>query len=415
MPEQDLSAIAHKTPITGLTDTAASIDLARLRSYRLGRVRQQLEAMDCAGCLLIDPINIRYATGSRNYSMFQAHTPGRYLFVATRGPVVLFDAVACHETARGLGTITECRPAVPFSYFFSGSRLQESIEAWAGELASLFKASSGGNKRLAVDRLDIASASALAHHGIELTDAQAPIERARSIKSAEEVLCMNYSLAVADIAMARMRKALEPGMTENELFAILYHTNIAMGGEWIDARMLTSGDRTNPWLQESSERRIRPGELVAFDADMVGPFGYCADVSRTFFCGPGRPSEEQRRLYKHAYAEIEHNVALVKAGVSFRELTEKAYRQAEEFIPNRYMLLGHGIGLCDEYPSIYYRQDADKYGFDGVLEENMTICIESYCGAVGGREGVKLEHQVLVTAKGCEILSKFPFEEELLR
>jgi Xaa-Pro aminopeptidase len=268
--------------------------------------------------------------------------------------VVLFDAVACHETARGLETISELRPAVPFSYFFSGPRLQESIEIWAAELASLFHAAAGGNKRLAVDRLDIASASALTRHGITLMDAQGLIERARSIKSAEEILCMNYSLAVADIAMARMRETLRPGLTENELFAILYHTNIAMGGEWIDARMLTSGDRTNPWLQESSERRIRPGELVAFDADMVGPFGYCADVSRTFFCGPGRPTDAQRHLYKLAYEEIQHNLSLVKAGVAFREMTEKAYRQADEFIPNRYMLLAHGIGLCDEYPSIYY-------------------------------------------------------------
>ena len=415
MIDKDLSAIAHKTPVVGLTDTAAPLDMPRLRGYRLGRVREQLKARDCAGCLLIDPINIRYATGSRNYSMFQSHTPGRYVFVATEGAVVLFDALACHETARGLETITELRPAVPFSYFFSGPRLQESIEIWAAELASLFHAAAGGNKRLAVDRLDIASASALTRHGITLMDAQGLIEQARSIKSAEEILCMNYSLVVAEIAMARMRETLRPGLTENEIFAILYHTNIAMGGEWIDARMLTSGDRTNPWLQESSERRIRPGELVAFDADMVGPFGYCADVSRTFFCGPGRPTDAQRYLYKLAYEEIQHNLSLVKAGVAFREMTEKAYRQADEFIPNRYMLLAHGIGLCDEYPAIYYRQDADKYGFDGVLEENMTICIESYVGAVGGKEGVKLEHQALVTVKGCELLSKFPFEEELLR
>jgi len=385
MTDKDLTAIAHKVPVVGLTDTAAPLDMPRLRHYRLGRVREQLKARDCAGCLLIDPINIRYATGSRNYSMFQSHTPGRYVFVAAEGRVVLFDAPACHETARGLGTITELRPAVPFSYFFSGPRLQESVETWAAELASLFHGSAGGNKRLAVDRLDVACASALARHGIELLDAQGPLERARSIKSAEEILCMNYSLAVADIAMARMREALKPGLTENELFAILYHTNIAMGGEWIDARMLTSGDRTNPWLQESSERRIRPGELVAFDADMVGPFGYCADVSRTFFCGPGRPSEAQRRLYKLAYEEIQHNMSLVKAGVAFRELTENAYRQPDEYIPNRYMLLAHGIGLCDEYPSIYYRQDVEKYGFDGVLEENMTICIESYVGAAGGK------------------------------
>ena len=412
---KDVSAVAHKTPVVAITDTAATLDMARLRGYRLGRVREQLKKHDCAGCLLIDPINIRYATGSRNYGMFQSHTPGRYLFVAAEGPVVLFDAVACHEVARGLETITELRPAVPFSFFFSGPRLAESIEGWAAELASLFRGSAGGNKRLAADRCDVMCASALTRHGLELVDAQGPVERARSIKSAEEILCMNYSLAVADIAMARMREALKPGLTENELFAILYHTNIAMGGEWIDARMLTSGDRTNPWLQESSERRIRPGELVAFDADMVGPFGYCSDVSRTFFCGPGRPSDAQRHLYKLAYEEIQHNMALVKAGVGFRELAEKAYRQADEYVPNRYMLLAHGIGLCDEYPSIYYRQDVDKYGFDGVLEENMTICVESYVGAVGGREGVKLEHQVLVTAKGCELLSKFPFEDELLR
>lgn len=415
MASSDLSGVAHKTPIVVITDTQASLDMVRLRGYRLKRVREQLKSRDYAACLLVDPINIRYATGSRNYSLFQSHTPGRYLFIAAEGPVVLFDAVACHDTARGLETITELRPALPFSYFFSGPRLAGHVKDWAGEIATLFRGVAGGNKRMAVDRCDVMCAAALGRHGIELMDAQEPLERARSIKSAEEVLCMNYSLSVADIAMARMREALKPGLTENELFAILYHTNIAMGGEWIDARMLTSGDRTNPWLQESSDRRIRPGELVAFDADMVGPFGYCADVSRTFFCGPGKPSDAQRTLYKLAYEEIQHNATLIKPGVSFRELAEKAYHQADQYVPNRYMLLAHGIGLCDEYPSIYYRQDVARFGFEGVVEENMTLCIESYVGAVGGREGVKLEHQALVTAKGCEILSKFPFEEDLLR
>jgi Xaa-Pro aminopeptidase len=416
MIDKDVSSIAHKTPVVGLTDTAAPLDLLRMRRYRLGRVREQLKKNDCAGCLMVDPINIRYATGTRGCcSVFYTHLPSRYLFVATEGPVVLFGGAAFQERMLGLGTLTECRPASPFIYFLSGPRLTESIEVWAAELASLFHGCAGGNRRLAVDRLDVACATALTGHGIQLLDAQGPIELARSIKSAEEILCMNYSLGVSEIGMARMREALRPGLTENELFAILAHTNIAMGGEWMECRILTSGDRTNPWFQESTERRIRPGELLAFDTDMVGPFGYCADVSRTFLCGPGRPSDEQRQLYKLAYEEIQHNVSLVKAGVSFRELTEKAYRQSDEYIPNRYQLLAHGVGLSDEYPSIYYRQDAEKYGFDGVLEENMTICIESYVGAVGGRQGVKLEHQVLVTAKGCEILSKFPFEDELLR
>ncbi len=408
------ASVAHIVPPTGQTDTEAMIDMVALRAYRLRRVREQLRAHDYAACLLLDPINIRYATGSRNYTMFQMHTPSRYLFVPSEGPVTLFDAEVVHHVARGLETIDEIRPAKLFNFFFSGSRLREFLDGWASEIADLFHSRAGGSKRLAVDRCDVLCGDALRRQGIDLFDGQGPLELARAIKSSEEILCMNVALSVADIAMARMREALKPGITENELWSVLYQTNVAMGGEWLDARLLVSGDRTNPWFQECSDRRIRPGDLVAFDTDMPGPFGYCADVSRTFHCGPGKPSTHQRDLYKLAYEELQHNLALVKAGVTFRELAERAYRQPPEYVGNRYMLLAHGIGMCDEWPSIYYRQDFDRIGYDGVLEENMTICLESYMGEVGGREGVKLEQQILITTDGYELLSHFPFEEELL-
>ena len=71
MASSDLSGVAHKTPSVVLTDTQASLDMARLRAYRLSRVREQLKSRDYAACLLVDPINIRYTTGSRNYSLFQ--------------------------------------------------------------------------------------------------------------------------------------------------------------------------------------------------------------------------------------------------------------------------------------------------------------------------------------------------------
>jgi Xaa-Pro aminopeptidase len=397
-----------------LTDTEAPIDVIRLRAYRLERVRQQLKAHDYAACLLIDPINIRYATGSRNYTMFQLHTPSRYLFVPAEGGVVLFDAEVVHPVARGLETIQELRPAKLFNFFFSGPRLKEGIDAWAGELSDLFHAQARGNMRLAVDRCDPLCAEALRSRGIDLVDGQGPLELARSIKSAEEVLCMNVAISVADIAMARMRSALVPGISENELWSILYQTNVAMGGEWLDARYLVSGDRTNPWFQECSARRVRPGDLIAFDTDMLGPFGYCADISRTFHCGPGRPTAYQRELYKRAHEELQHNLNLIRSGLSFREFAERAFRQPDQFVGNRYMLLAHGVGMCDEYPSIYHRQDYDRVGYEGTLEANMTICLESYVGAVGGKEGVKLEQQILVTEGGYELLSHFPFEEELL-
>jgi Xaa-Pro aminopeptidase len=77
-------------------------------------------------------------------------------------------------------------------------------------------------------------------------------------------------------------------------------------------------------------------------------------------------------------------------------------------------VIAHGVGLCDEYPAIYYPEDVARTGYDGVLEADMTICLESYVGEEGGAEGVKLEQQVLVTANGAELLSHYPFEDAAL-
>jgi Xaa-Pro dipeptidase len=131
---------------------------------------------------------------------------------------------------------------------------------------------------------------------------------------------------VAEVGMARMRESLRAGMTEVELWSILHQTNIAHGGEWIETRCLCAGDHANPWFQEAGDRIIRPGELVVFDTDMIGPLGYCANISRTYHCGPGKPTAEQRDMYKLAYEEVNHNVSLVKPGLTFRELSEQHSR-----------------------------------------------------------------------------------------
>jgi len=406
--------VARSTPINRLADTEAGIDMLALRRYRLARVRQQLVAGDYGACVLFDALNIRYACGSRHSSALQMHIPYRYLFVPAEGPVVLFDAVYSHHTAVGLETISECRPCVPVTPFFGGPRTDEWAKRWADEIVDLLDTHGGGSRRLCIDRSPPLIPQELAARGVEVGDAQVALEMARSIKAAQEVQCMVYAIAVAEIGLARMREALRPGMTENELWSILYQTNIAMGGDWIDDRALSSGDRANPLLQESSDRLIRPCELVDIDTDMLGPLGYCADISRTFFCGPGRPTEEQRTLYKLAYEEIHHNLELVRPGVGFREFSEKASKRSPAFQANRYPVLAHGIGMCDEYPSLFHLEDWDHFGYDGVIEENMALCVESFIGEEGGFEGVKLEQQVLVTATGCEVLTKFPFEDELL-
>jgi len=182
-----------------------------------------------------------------------------------------------------------------------------------------------------------------------------------------------------------------------------------LGGEWIETRLLSSGPRTNPWFRECSMRPIERGDLVSFDTDLIGPYGYCSDISRTWLCGD-KPTDEQRRLYATAYAQVQHNISKLRPGMSFREAAEKSWPIPEEFLANRYSCMIHGVGLADEYPSIKFLPDFADRGYDGILEPGMTLCVESYTGAHGGREGVKLEEQILITATGVERLSTYPFE-----
>ncbi len=409
-----LTQAARTTPVVGMTDTLEMIDLARMRTYRLNRLRAEMKRQDVGGCVLTSVYSIRYATGMRDAGIMQSHIPLSYLFVPAEGPTVYFDGETGKKIAQGLETIDELGDeAIQISYMFAGHRMDEMIERWVNQITALMQRHGGGSTRLGVESPVPQVAALFADKGLDLVHAHNVIEPARAIKSIEEILCMNYAIAVAEDGMWRMREALRPGITEIELWSHLWKANVEAGGDWIEGRLLAAGDRTNPWLQEASGRIIRPGELVGFDTDMVGPFGYSADVSRTLFCGSGRPSDYQRELYNRAYDEIQHNLDLMRPGMSFREVTEKGFKQPEQFRDQHYSVMAHGIGMSDEWPCIYYPQD-EALIYDGVLKPGMAMCVESYVGEVGGAEGVKLEEQVLITENGYELLSKFPFEESLL-
>ena len=106
--------------------------------------------------------------------------------------------------------------------------------------------------------------------------------------------------------MAELHAAAEPGMSEVAAWAELQKGNYIRGGEWIETRIFSSGPRTNPWFQECGPRILQEGDILAYDTDMIGPYGYCADISRTWVCG-AEPTPEQRALYHRALDEIEHN------------------------------------------------------------------------------------------------------------
>jgi Xaa-Pro aminopeptidase len=406
----DAEVTAHRmAPVdAALLEAHAAIDRKALRRYRLERIRQQLREHDYAGILLADPINIRYATDTNNLGLWVMHSPSRYVFIATDGPMVLFEFSSSRHNSEHIETLDEIRPATPWLYFLAGPRVQEKAERWAREVAELVRRQGAGNRRLAVDRCDPWGAERLVRKGLQLFDAQPLMEQARLIKSAEEIASHRVSMDVCDLAIARMRASLVPGITENQLWSILHGTNVAQGGEWAESRLLSSGPRTNPWFQDASDRVIEAGEMVCFDTDMVGPGGYLSDISRSFICPGKAATAVQRDLLEIAAQQITHNLDLLRPGLSFREFAERCWPVPERYEPNRYMMMLHGVGLVDEYPSVAYAVDFAEWGYDGLFQENMVVSVESYIGERGGHQGVKLEEQVLITARGAVKLSRTP-------
>ena len=385
--------------------------LDRVRHYRLERVRRQLRKSRVPAIVLYDPVNIRYATDTSNMQIWTGRNPTRYVMVFADGPVIGFEFHSCEHVWDNVPVEAELRSAMCWNYFNAGPESAINARRWAREIADLLRQHAPSEQHHAVDRLDPEGLHALREQGINVVDGQAIMEIARTIKSEDELVVMQAAIDVCERGIQRMYDVLQPGMTEQELWAHLHFENIKLGGEWIETRLLASGSRTNPWMQECSPRVMHKGELIAFDTDLVGPYGYCADISRTWTVGHVRPTDNQRRLYAAAHEQLHTNMALIQPGMTFNEFAERSWSMPAQFFKNRYSCIAHGIGMVDEYPSISYFQD---HGYDGEFEAGMTLCIESYIGDEGGNEGVKLEQQVHLTEKGCTPLSTFPFQTDWL-
>lgn len=416
----DLDWHAGRGELSGLTlldraPESEGIDLRAVRQYRQARVRSEMARCNIAALILSDPINIRYATGTRNMQVFsQRNAPARYLLM-TAERSVLFEFTGCLHLADGYETVDEVRPAATASFVAAGPHIAERERRWAAEMADLIAQLIGSGATVGLERLNAGAAIALKDRGLAIVDAQEPVELARAIKSAEEMKCIRASLRATEVAVGKLRAAIRPGMTETELWSVLHKSVIEQNGDYCETRLLNAGQRTNPWFQETAHHVIGENELVALDTDVVGCHGYYSDFSRTFHAGPGEPSDAQRDLYKTAHEQLHHNMDILKPGLSFRDYADRAWDIPAHYYANRYYLSAHGVGMTGEYPYLYHHGDFPDAGYDGVIEPGMTICVESYIGQEGGAEGVKLEQQVLITETGVELLSRFPFEEDLMR
>ena len=383
--------------------------LVAARRFRLGRLRAQLHAQDCAAILLYDPVNIRYAFDCSNMQVWTAHNAIRYALIFADGPGIMFEFKGCEHLSEGLEGIDEIRNAIGWLYMAAGDRAEERLTRWSGEIDDLMRQHAGGNRRLAIDKLEPGGLKALEDCGITFVEGQELTEQARAIKSADEIALMRWTIRVCEAGMARIYEHSLPGVTEQELWAHLHFENARSGGDWLETKLLTCGPRTNPWYQECSDRACQAGEMIAFDTDMIGPYGYCADLSRSWTCGHVPMTNTQRRLYATALEQIEHNLALIRPGLEFADFNDKSWRIPDRHLEYRYSLAIHGVGMADEWPVVPLHPDFAA-AQSGRFAEGMVLCVESLIGEEGS-ESVKLESQVLVTETAAERLDSFPWED----
>jgi Xaa-Pro dipeptidase len=395
---------------TDVVDYEARVDIDRLKAERLARIRAEMARADLDCLLLYDPVNIRYATGSRKSGAYYHRLYTRYALVPREGEPALVPV------DWGQPGILPQRLPLGWDFFVCGSRLPEAVALWAEDIVDGMKALGAAGGSLGIDRLDYPAFAALQEKNLRLADARVPLERARAVKTPDELVLMRQACAVADVAVCKVQDAIRPGVTENELFAILAGTNLALGGEHMDSKLLTAGAHTNPWYRQAGSRMVRAGDLVAFDTDMAGPMNYFADISRTYLCGDTRPTPEQREAYRLAYDFLQQALPLFRVGIDFREIAEKVPDWPEDYRAGRYVVIAHGDGMSDEWPTIYYK-DAGWAPFGNeaaVLEENMVLSVEALAAKRGALEAVKLEEQIIIGRNAPEVISRAPFDWRLL-
>ena len=393
-------------------------DLPAMRQFRFDRLVQFIQARDYAGLLMFDPLNIRYATDSTNMQLWNTHNPFRAVFICADGYMVIWDYKNAMFLSRFNPLVREQRSGADLFYFDRGDKVDVAADVFANEVRALLEAHAPGNKRLAVDKIMLHGLRALEAQGLEIMEGEELTEKARAVKGPDEILAMRCASHACEAAVAEMERAARSGipdgrMSEDDVWAVLHAENIRRGGEWIETRLLASGPRTNPWFQECGPRIIQNNEIVAFDTDLIGAYGICIDISRTWWVGDRAPRPDMVSAMQHGMDHIRHNMSLLKPGVSLRDLTFKSHPLDPQYQRGKYGCLMHGVGLCDEWPLICYPDNFVEGAYDYVLEPGMVLCVEALISPEGGDFSIKLEDQVLITEDGHENLTRYPFDPAL--
>lgn len=394
-------------------------NLERMREYRWNRLVQGLVARDYGGLLMFDPLNIRYATDTTNMQLWNTHNSFRACLLCADGHMVMWEYKNSPFLVTFNRLVKELRSGATFFYNSTGDKGREAAAGFAAQVDEVMRAHAGSNRRLAVDKIMVHGLRALDAIGFTVEEGEEVTERVRAIKGPDEILAMRCAHHACEAGISEMERATRSGvplagMSEDDIWSELHKANIKRGGEWIETRLLASGPRTNPWFQECGPRIVQPNEIVAFDTDLIGAYGFCIDISRTWWVGDQYPANAMVSAFRHALDHIRDHQARLKPGVSIRELVFGGHQLELQYWAQKYSCKMHGVGLCDEWPYVNYPDGWTEGAFDLVLEAGMVLCAEALVSPEGGAFSIKLEDQILITETGCENLTKYPFDKRLM-
>ncbi|HLM32080.1 MAG TPA: Xaa-Pro peptidase family protein [Solirubrobacterales bacterium] len=400
----------HSYGLMGV-DWEERVRFDRLRDDRLGRIKQLLADSDLGALLCFDMSNIRYVTATHIGTWAQDKL-NRFCLLPQGDEPIMWDfgsAARHHElynpwldAGRSRAGISTLRGAMAPE----AGRAEDVAEKIRAELAERDLLS----EPVGIDAVEPPVLFALQAAGVNVVDGQQLLQQARVIKSQDEITLLNTACMMVDAAYEELYREMRPGMRENECVALVNKVLYDMGSEFVEGVNAISGERCNPHPHVYTDRALRPGDPAYFDI-LHSFMGYRTCYYRTFAVGSA--SRALVDAYKRCRYYLDAAIALIRPGVSTAQVVE-LWPKAEEFgFPNEEaafaLQFGHGVGLTIWEKPIFSRLVSLDH--PEKVREGMVFALETFWPASDGWSAARIEEQLVVTADGCEVITRFPAED----
>jgi Xaa-Pro dipeptidase len=400
-------------PVLGTmgVDFEERVDYRRMHRYRLGRAQAALEASDLGALLLFDDNNIRYVTSTKIGEWARDKLSRFALLIRGQDPILWdFGSAAFHHKLYSPWLPQEnCRAGL-VGLRGTVDPAFGLMKRHAEEMASLLREAGVSKMPVGVDIIEPPMMFELEKTGLKVKDGQQVMLSAREIKSSDEIALLNRAAAMVDGAYDVVNGMLRPGVRENDIVAEVNKFLYTHGSDDVEAVNAISGERCSPHPHNFTDRMIRPGDQAFFDI-LQSFMGYRTCYYRTFnVC---RATPEQHDAYRKAREWLDNAIERIKPGASTAHICEVFPKAAEFGFPDEMSAFGlqfaHGLGLNLHERPIISRVISMDHPTE--IKEGMVFAIETYCPATDGYSAARIEEEVVVTDKGCKLISLFPAEE----